>query len=127
MKITLLSFGFKYGMPTDADLVVDMRFLSNPFFVPELKALNGLTKEVRDFVLETVQARTFLKKYLNLLDYLIPLYTLEGKAYLTIAVGCTGGRHRSVAIAENIFEHLSQRGFEPGIIHRDLDRDIKES
>lgn len=126
MKINLLSFGFKYGIPTDADLVVDMRFLSNPFFVPELKALNGRSKAVRDFVLDTIQARTFLKKYLNLLDYLIPLYTLEGKAYLTIAVGCTGGRHRSVAIAENIFEHLSQRGFEPGIIHRDLDRDIKE-
>lgn len=127
MKINLLSFGFKYGIPNDADLVIDMRFLTNPFFVPELKELDGRTKEVKDFVLETIQAKIFLKKYLNLLDYLIPLYTQEGKAYLTIAVGCTGGRHRSVAIAENIFEHLGQRGFEPGITHRDIDRDIKES
>lgn len=127
MKINLLSFGFKYGIPTDADLVIDMRFLANPFFVPELKALDGRSKEVRDFVIETVQAKNFLKKYLNLLEYLIPLYTLEGKAYLTIAVGCTGGRHRSVAIAGAIFEHLGQRGFEPRIIHRDIDRDTKES
>lgn len=127
MKINLLSFGFKYGIPTDADLVIDMRFLTNPFFVPELKALDGRSKEVRGYVLETAQAKNFLKKYLNLLDYLIPLYTLEGKAYLTIAVGCTGGRHRSVAIAGAIFEHLGQCGFEPRIIHRDIDRDTKDS
>lgn len=127
MKINLLSFGFKYGIPTDADLVIDMRFLANPFFIPELKALDGRSKEVRDFILETAQAKNFLKKYLNLLEYLIPLYTLEGKAYLTIAVGCTGGRHRSVAIATAIADHLSQRDFEPRIIHRDIDRDTKES
>jgi UPF0042 nucleotide-binding protein len=127
MKINLLSFGFKYGIPTDADLVIDMRFLANPFFVPELKALDGRSKEVREFILETSQAKNFLKKYLNLLEYLIPLYTLEGKAYLTIAVGCTGGRHRSVAIANAIYEHLGQRDFEPRIIHRDIDRDTKES
>jgi UPF0042 nucleotide-binding protein len=103
-----------------------MRFLSNPFFVPELKEQNGESVDVQKFVLSTGPAKIFLEKYLNLLDYLIPLYTQEGKAYLTIAVGCTGGRHRSVAIARNIFEHLGQKGFEPGIIHRDIDRDIKE-
>jgi UPF0042 nucleotide-binding protein len=126
MKINVLSFGFKYGIPFDADLVIDMRFLSNPFFVPELKEQNGESVDVQKFVLSTGPAKIFLEKYLNLLDYLIPLYTQEGKAYLTIAVGCTGGRHRSVAIARNIFEHLGQKGFEPGIIHRDIDRDIKE-
>jgi len=126
MKINILSFGFKYGIPKDADLVVDMRFLSNPFFVPELKEKSGESMDVKDFVLSTGPARIFLEKYLNLLDYLIPLYTKEGKAYLTIGIGCTGGRHRSVAIAGSIFEHLSQKGFEPGIIHRDIDRDMKE-
>jgi UPF0042 nucleotide-binding protein len=126
MKINVLSFGFKYGIPFDADLVIDMRFLSNPFFVPELKEQNGESVDVQEFVLSTGPAKIFLEKYLILLDYLIPLYTQEGKAYLTIAVGCTGGRHRSVAIARSIFEHLGQKGFEPGIIHRDIDRDIKE-
>ena len=126
MKINVLSFGFKYGIPFDADLVIDMRFLSNPFFVPELKEQDGESVDVQEFVLSTTPAKIFLEKYLNLLDYLIPLYTQEGKAYLTIAVGCTGGRHRSVAIARSVFEHLGQKGFEPGIIHRDIDRDIKE-
>jgi UPF0042 nucleotide-binding protein len=120
MRINLLSFGFKYGIPYDADLIMDVRFLVNPYFIPELKELDGETQEIRDFVLEHPETRTFLEKYLALLDYLIPLYEKEGKAYLTIALGCTGGRHRSVAIARAVFEHIHAMGKTVGINHRDL-------
>ncbi len=125
-KINILSFGFKYGIPSDADLVMDMRFLANPYFVPELKALDGESEAVRDFVLSNNETKLFLEKYLNLLDYLIPLYKRENKAYLTFAIGCTGGRHRSVAVARSIFEHLNKKGLNPGMIHRDIDRDVKD-
>ena len=125
IKINVVSFGFKYGTPNDADLIVDMRFLSNPYFVPELKPLDGESEAVRKFLLSNPETTIFLKKYLDLLDYLIPLYKRENKAYLTLAVGCTGGRHRSVAIARNIFEHLNKKGLNPGLIHRDIDRDLK--
>ncbi len=127
MKINVLSFGYKYGIPADADLIIDMRFLANPYFVPELKNQDGESEAVKRFVLSNPEAKIFLEKYINLLDYLIPLYKRENKAYLTIAVGCTGGRHRSVAIARSIFEHLNQKGRNPGLIHRDLDRDIKDT
>jgi RNase adapter protein RapZ len=126
MKLNILSFGFKYGVPHDADLVMDLRFLANPYFVPELKNLDGESKAVKKFVVKNPETIIFLDKYTNLLDYLIPLYRRENKAYLTIAVGCTGGRHRSVAIARSIFEHLNKKGHTPGIIHRDIDRDVKE-
>ncbi len=126
MKLNLVSFGFKYGIPSHADLVIDVRFLNNPYFIPELKPLDGDSQAVKDFVLSAPETRTFLEKYTSLLDYLIPLYKKENKAYLTIAVGCTGGRHRSVAIARSIFEHLNQKGLSPGIVNRDIDRDIKE-
>lgn len=125
-KINVVSFGFKYGIPNDADLIVDMRFLANPYFVPELKPLDGESEAVRQFLFSNNETMIFLEKYLNLLDYLIPLYKRENKAYLTLAIGCTGGRHRSVAIARNIFEHLNKKGFNPGLIHRDIDRDLKE-
>lgn len=120
MRINVLSFGFKYGIPYDADLIMDVRFLVNPYFIPELKELDGETQEIRAFVLENPETRTFLKKYLALLDYLIPLYEKEGKAYLTIALGCTGGRHRSVAVARAVFEHIRDMGKTVGINHRDL-------
>lgn len=126
IKINVLSFGFKYGIPHDADLVIDMRFLVNPFFIPELKDKDGESDDVKKFILKDKNADIFLKKYLSLIDFLIPLYKKEGKAYLTLAVGCTGGRHRSVVIARNIFEHLNFKGYKPGLIHRDLDRDIRE-
>jgi len=126
-RINIVSFGFKYGIPNDADLVMDMRFLANPYFVPELKTLDGESQAVKQFVLSNRETKKFLEKYLNLLDYLIPLYKRENKAYLTFAIGCTGGRHRSVAIARNIFEHLNQKGLNPGLIHRDIDRDIKQT
>jgi UPF0042 nucleotide-binding protein len=122
MRIQVLSFGFKHGIPGDADLVIDVRFLVNPYFVPELKDLDGETETVKRFVLENDDARLFLSKYFDLLDYLIPLYEKEGKAYLTIAIGCTGGRHRSVAIARRLYEHVQTAGREVAITHRDIDR-----
>ena len=120
MRIHVVSFGFKYGTPGDADLIIDVRFLANPYFIPELKELDGETAEVKRFVLQNETARTFLSKYTELLDYLIPFYESEGKAYLTVAVGCTGGRHRSVAIARNIYEHIHQDGKNITLTHRDI-------
>jgi UPF0042 nucleotide-binding protein len=119
MRINVLSFGFKYGIPFDADLIMDVRFLVNPYFIPELKELDGETPEIKAFVLEHPETRAFLKMYRELLDYLIPAYEKEGKAYLTIALGCTGGRHRSVAIAGTIFEHIRAKGKTVEINHRD--------
>ena len=126
MRIHILSFGFKYGIPEEADLVWDIRFLPNPYFVDDLKGQDGESKEVKEFVLSKESTRTFLEKYLDLLDFVIPLYRGENKAYLTIAVGCTGGRHRSVAIARQVFEHLNSQKLKPGITHRDIDKDVKE-
>ena len=120
MRINVVSFGFKYGIPVDADLIIDVRFLANPYFIPELKDLDGESVKVKDFVLQNDKARTFLTKYTDLLDYLIPLYEKEGKAYLTVAVGCTGGRHRSVAIARTIYEYIHQAGKNTIISHRDI-------
>jgi len=121
MRINILSFGFKYGTPHDASLIMDVRFLANPYFVPELKEFNGKNQKIKNYVLNTDEARRFTKKYLDLLDYLIPLYEKEGKAYLTIAVGCTGGRHRSVTIAEALFEHIKKPGRQIIVTHRDID------
>ena len=109
-------------LPRDADLIIDVRFLINPYFVPELKPLDGNNPKIRDFVLDHAETRVFLKKYLDLLDYLIPMYEKEGKAYLTIAVGCTGGRHRSVTIAHTIFDHIRKSTELVEIIHRDIDQ-----
>ncbi len=122
IRLSIISFGFKFGIPLDADLVVDVRFLANPFFVPKLKELDGETEAVKNFVLNNDITRTFLKKYLDLLDYLIPLYEKEGKAYITIAIGCTGGRHRSVSIAQAIFQHIQSPGRLVEITHRDIDQ-----
>jgi len=119
MHINVLSFGFKYGIPYDADLIMDVRFMVNPYFVPDLKELDGETQEIKDFVLGHAETRAFLDKYLDLLDYLIPLYEKEGKAYLTIALGCTGGRHRSVTVARTIYEHIRAMGKTVELNHRD--------
>jgi UPF0042 nucleotide-binding protein len=121
MSINILSFGFKYGVPTDASLIMDVRFLLNPHFVDDLKALDGKSEKVKNYVLNNDDTRTFLKKYLDFLDYLIPLYEKEGKAYLTIGVGCTGGRHRSVVIAEAISKHINKPDRRIMITHRDID------
>jgi len=119
MRINVLSFGFKYGIPYDADLIMDVRFMANPYFIPELKELDGEAQEIKDFVSSHADTRAFLEKYLDLLDYLIPLYEKEGKAYLTIALGCTGGRHRSVTIARTIYEHIHAMGKTVELNHRD--------
>ena len=119
MRINVLSFGFKYGIPYDADLIMDVRFLANPYFIPELKELDGEAQEIKDFILGHGETGKFLARYLDLLDYLIPLYEKEGKAYLTIALGCTGGRHRSVTIARTIYEHIQAMGKTVELNHRD--------
>jgi UPF0042 nucleotide-binding protein len=119
MRINVLSFGFKYGIPYDADLIMDVRFMANPYFIPELKELDGEAQAIKDFVLGHNDTSAFLEKYLDLLDYLIPLYEKEGKAYLTIALGCTGGRHRSVTIARTIYEHIHAMGKTVELNHRD--------
>ncbi len=124
VDVHILSFGYKYGIPHDADLVIDVRFLPNPYFVPELKELDGLAPEVREFVKGWDETQVFLKKYLGLLDYLIPLYENEGKAYLTVAVGCTGGRHRSVVIAGEIFQYLNKKTDKINLVHRDVELGI---
>ena len=122
LKVNVLSFGFKYGIPPEADLMVDVRFLANPYFVPELTPLTGESEAVKNFVLNSNESQMFLQKYLGLLDFLLPLHEKEGKAYLTIAVGCTGGRHRSVVIADEIFEHIKKPGLLVEITHRDIDK-----
>lgn len=123
MRVNLLSFGFKYGIPHDADLIMDVRFLPNPHFVPELKMKTGNDEDVKKYVLENTKTRSFLEKYLDILDFLIPLYENEGKAYLTIATGCTGGRHRSVAITNAIFDHLNHIPERVGKKHRDIEKE----
>jgi UPF0042 nucleotide-binding protein len=127
MQIHVMSFGFKYGAPEHADLMIDVRFLANPYFQPDLKALDGESTRVRDFVMSDPNSQPFLEKYLDLLDYLIPLYEREGKSYLTIAIGCTGGHHRSVAMARAVFEHIRSQGIEVEIAHRDIKRQSAES
>ena len=114
------SFGFKYGIPRDADLVFDVRFLPNPFYVPELREQNGTQEDVSEFVLKYKQSRQFLEKLDDMLTMLIPHYIEEGKSELVVAIGCTGGKHRSVAIAEETFKLLQKKGIKTVIRHRDI-------
>ena len=123
MKIYLLSFGFKYGIPHDADLVIDVRFLPNPHFVQELKNLDGTSPKVKEFMDRWKETHIFLKKYLDLLNYLIPHYEKEGKSSLTIAVGCTAGTHRSVSIADAIYRELKKTTNLITLNHRDIELD----
>jgi len=122
MQIAVLSFGFKYGVPLEADLLIDVRFMPNPYFIPKLKNLNGKDEQVKQFVKRAPDTQKFLEKYLSLLEYLIPLYEKEGKSYLTIAVGCTGGRHRSVTIAEDISNHIKKLNRKITLTHRDIEQ-----
>ncbi|MGE0787162.1 MAG: RNase adapter RapZ [Sandaracinaceae bacterium] len=122
MAIRVVSFGFKYGIPVDADLVFDLRYLPNPHFVPELRQKTGLEADVADYVLESEASQEFLRDLENLLAHALPRYEREGKAYLTIAIGCTGGRHRSVAMAEVIGRWLRQEGRDAVSAHRDVAR-----
>jgi UPF0042 nucleotide-binding protein len=122
MVTRVVSFGFKYGIPVEADLVLDVRFLDNPYFIPHLKALPGTNAAVIDFVLALPETKTFLEKTLDLLQFVLPRYEREGKSYLTIGVGCTGGRHRSVVVAAAIAASLSAKVGSIAIVHRDVDR-----
>ncbi len=122
MVTTIRSFGFKHGAPIDADIVLDARFLPNPHWVDELRPLTGLDAPVRDYVLGQEAATAFVDKVVDLLELTLPAYKDEGKAYLSIAVGCTGGRHRSVAIAEEIAQRLREGGTEVSVAHRDVER-----
>ncbi len=122
MQTTLVSFGFKHGVPLDADLVLDCRFLPNPFWDERLRPLSGMDPAVRDFVLSYPVAGEFLARVEPLLDLLLPAYAAEGKTYVTVALGCTGGRHRSVAIAEELARRLRRAGMAPRVQHRDIDR-----
>ena len=122
MRLTVMSFGFKFGIPPEADLVLDVRCLPNPFYVPELKHKTGLDQEVVDFVMAHPEAQELLKRYESFLQYALPLYVKEGKSQLTIAVGCTGGKHRSITFARKIAEYCTALGYEPGVQHRDAMR-----
>jgi len=120
MVISVFSFGFKHGPPTEADLVFDMRCLPNPFYIEELKEKTGLDAAVREYVLGSTQAKGMIPKLFDLVDYLVPLYIQEGKSRLVIGIGCTGGKHRSVTFAELLGEHLAPKGSQTYIMHRDL-------
>ena len=123
LRATVVSFGFKYGLPVDADLVVDVRFLPNPFWIPELRDLTGKDDEVRDYVLGQQDADTFLDRYAGILEILGAGYTRESKHYLTLAVGCTGGKHRSVVMAQELADRLTAMGVQTTVVHRDLGRE----
>ncbi len=123
LRATVMSFGFKYGLPLDADIVNDVRFLPNPFWVPELRELSGLDAEVSDYVTELPEAREFLDRMAAMVDLVSDGYLREGKRYVTVAVGCTGGKHRSVAMAENLAARLVKVGVEVLVVHRDLGRE----
>ncbi len=122
MQTTVLSFGYKHGLPLDADLVVDCRFLPNPHWVEDLRPQTGEDPEVREYVMRFPQTTEFLRRLDALLDLLLPSYVQEGKSYLTLALGCTGGRHRSVVISAEVAKLLRRRGFEANLVHRDVGR-----
>lgn len=122
MKTTVISFGYKYGLPLDADFVLDVRFLPNPHWVDSLRPFSGLDDEVKRYVMEKDQARAFVERVRELLDLLLPSFVEEGRHYLTIAVGCTGGRHRSVVMANEISSFVKDRELPVAVVHRDIDR-----
>ncbi len=122
LTIHCMSFGFKYGAPTEADLVIDVRCLPNPFYIESLKPLTGLQMPVYDYVMGQEQTKGFMTRLLDLVDYLVPLYSDEGKSSLVIAIGCTGGKHRSVAIAEALCRHFTEQNLKATTMHRDIQK-----
>ncbi|HAH78325.1 MAG TPA: RNase adapter RapZ [Ruminococcaceae bacterium] len=122
LMIHCLSFGFKFGLPTEADLVFDVRCLPNPFYVESLKHLTGLDRPVREYVMKSDETRGFVKRLFDLIDYMIPLYCNEGKSQLVIAIGCTGGHHRSVTLAQVLYEHLLAQNLRASVNHRDIQK-----
>ena len=122
MLIQCMSFGFKYGFPAEADLMLDVRCLPNPFYVDELKRKTGLDADVRDYVLEKSETKGFQERMYAMIDYLLPLYINEGKSQLVIAIGCTGGKHRSVTLAEELAKHIAAMGHRVMVNHRDIEK-----
>ena len=122
IDVTVMSFGYKHGLPAEADLVFDARFLPNPFYVDELREKSGLDLPVKEYVFSFQQTRTFMEKLEEMLDFLLPLYIEEGKLSLTVAIGCTGGRHRSVAIAAALHDHFVAKGIPSANVNRDIDK-----
>ena len=120
LNVNVMSFGFKYGLPAEADLVFDVRFLPNPYFVERLRPLDGRTPEVQEFLERLDETREFKRRLKAFLDFLVPLYAAEDKSYLSVALGCTGGKHRSVALALDLHEHLEANGVSATVRHRDL-------
>ncbi|MCB4792480.1 MAG: RNase adapter RapZ [Elusimicrobia bacterium] len=125
ITVSLLSFGYKYGIPTDADLVIDVRFMPNPNYIPRLRHKTGRDIKVKDYVIRQKTSKEFFKRFYNLLQFLIPLYIKEGKSHLTLAIGCTGGRHRSVVVAESIAKYLKLNKFSVFVHHRDIEKIIR--
>ena len=125
MFVTVLSFGFKYGIPSDADLVFDVRFLPNPYYVDSLRNLTGNDKEIQDYVMKYDAATIFLDKLEDMIRFLIPNYVIEGKNSLVIGIGCTGGKHRSVTLANALAQRLSNMEYGLKVDHRDIDKDKK--
>jgi RNase adapter protein RapZ len=123
LKVTVISFGFKYGIPVDADFVADMRFLPNPFWVPTLRGKTGRSADVSDYVLGQPGARTFVDDYVQLLSGVTQGYLAEGKRFMSIAIGCTGGKHRSVAMTEEVARQMRELGYDVSAVHRDLGRE----
>jgi len=121
LRVSVMSFGFKHGIPIDVDIVLDVRFLPNPHWDEELRPLTGRDEPVQDFVMSNPLTLEFLTKIKDLLTFVLPAYAAEGRSYLTVAIGCTGGRHRSVAIVESLAESLKEQGWKPRIAHRDID------
>lgn len=122
LLVSVVSFGFRYGIPADADLVFDVRFLPNPHFVPKLRRYSGKDPRVARYIRSFPQTKEFMRRIASLLLYLVPLYIREGKSYLTVAIGCTGGRHRSVALSESIRRTLKTKGYAAKVVHRDIDK-----
>jgi UPF0042 nucleotide-binding protein len=122
MMVNVQSFGFRFGIPLESDLVFDVRFLPNPYFVPALKPFTGLDRNVSNYVMEKPETAEFLQKLKEMLQFMLPLYQKEGKSYLTISIGCTGGKHRSVAIVEELREYVEQCGMRVRLTHRDIEK-----
>lgn len=121
--VTIVSFGFKYGIPRDADMVFDVRFLPNPYYIPELKAMTGNERKVQDFVMNAPESEEFMDKLKDMMQFLIPNYRKEGKNQLVVAIGCTGGKHRSVTLANSLYRALLSSSYSIRIEHRDIERD----
>lgn len=122
MRIECMSFGFKHGTVSDADLLLDVRCLANPYYVEALREQTGLSKEIQDYVMQHEESKEFVKRLFSFIDYALPLYVTEGKTRLVIAIGCTGGKHRSVTLAELLYAHLKQQGYSVDVNHRDIQK-----